>query len=103
MIAETADSAPHPRKRRGWLVAGIIGIALVILVVVHLISGKKAKPAPSVQVVSVAAAILGEMPETLNELGTVTPIATVNVLPQLSGYLRAAGYHEGKDGGKRTV
>jgi multidrug efflux system membrane fusion protein len=97
MIAETADSAPHPRKRRGWLIAGIIGIALIILVVVHLISGKKSKPAASVQVVSVAAAILGEMPETLNELGTVTPIATVNVLPQLSGYLTAVGYHEGED------
>jgi len=76
MIADTADSAPHPRKRRGWLIAGVIGIALIILVIVHLISGKKAKPAPSVQVVSVASAILGEMPETLNELGTVTPIAT---------------------------
>jgi membrane fusion protein, multidrug efflux system len=97
MIAETADSAPHPRKRRGWFIAGIIGIALIILVIVHLVSGKKAKPAPSVQVVSVASAILGEMPETLNELGTVTPIATVNVLPQLSGYLTAVGYHEGED------
>jgi len=97
MIAETADAAPHPRKRRSWLIAGIIGIGLIILVIVHLISGKKAKPAPSAQVVSVASAILGEMPETLNELGTVTPIATVNVLPQLSGYLTAVGYHEGED------
>jgi multidrug efflux system membrane fusion protein len=96
MIAETADPARPPRKR-GWLIAGIIGIALIVLVIVHLISGKKAKPPPSVQVVSVAHAILGEMPETLNELGTVTPIATVNVLPQLSGYLTAVGYHEGED------
>jgi multidrug efflux system membrane fusion protein len=97
MIAETADSAPHPRKRRGWLIAGIIGIALIILIVVHLVSGKKTKPAPAAQVVSVAPAILGEMPETLNELGTVTPIATVNVLTQLSGYLTVVGYHEGED------
>jgi membrane fusion protein, multidrug efflux system len=97
MIAETADSAPHSHKGRGWLIAGIIGIALIILVIVHLINGKKSKPVPSAQVVSVAAAILGEMPETLNELGTVTPIATVNVLPQLSGYLTAVGYHEGED------
>jgi multidrug efflux system membrane fusion protein len=97
MIAETADSAPHSRKGRGWFIAGIIGIALIILVVVHLISGKKAKPAPSAQVVSVATAVLGEMPETLDELGTVTPIATVNVLPQLSGYLTVVAYHEGED------
>jgi multidrug efflux system membrane fusion protein len=97
MIAETADSAPHSRKGRGWLIAGIIGIALIILVVVHLISGKKPKPVPSAQVVSVATAVLGEMPETLDELGTVTPIATVNVLPQLSGYLTVVAYHEGED------
>ena len=37
------------------------------------------------------------MPETLSELGPVTPIATVNVLPQLSGYLTAVGYKEGED------
>src|SRR3984885_1505641 len=97
MIAETADPAPHPRKRRGWLIAGIIGGVLLILVIVHLVSGKKAKPTASAQVVSVATVTLGEMPETLNELGTVTPIATVNVLPQLSGYLTAVGYHEGED------
>ena len=97
MIAETADHVPHPRKRRGWLIAGLVGIALVILVVVQLVRGRKAKPAPSVQVVSAAVVSLGEMPETLNELGTVTPIATVNVLPQLSGYLTAVGYHEGED------
>jgi multidrug efflux system membrane fusion protein len=97
MIAETADHVPHPRKRRGWLIAGLVAIALIILVVVQLVRGKKAKAAPSVQVVSAAVVTLGEMPETLNELGTVTPIATVNVLPQLSGYLTAVGYHEGED------
>lgn len=37
------------------------------------------------------------MPETLSELGTVTPTATVTVLPQLSGYLTAVGYREGQD------
>jgi membrane fusion protein, multidrug efflux system len=37
------------------------------------------------------------MPETLSELGTMTPIATVTVLPQLSGYLTEVGYKEGQD------
>jgi membrane fusion protein, multidrug efflux system len=97
MSIDTADPALHPRKRRGWLIAAIIGIVLIILVIVHLVTGKKAKPVPAAQVVSAATAVLGEMPETLNELGTVTPIATVNVLPQLSGYLTAVGYHEGDD------
>jgi membrane fusion protein, multidrug efflux system len=98
MIAETADpAAPHTRNQRGWLIAGAVGVVLIGLVIVHLVSGKKAKPTPSAQVVSVASVVLGDMPETLNELGTVTPTATVNVLPQLSGYLTAVGYHEGED------
>jgi membrane fusion protein, multidrug efflux system len=97
MTADPADHAPHQRKRRGWLIVGIIGLVLLVLVIIHLVGGKKAKPTPSAQVVSAAAAVLGEMPESLNELGTVTPVATVNVLPQLSGYLTAVGYHEGED------
>ena len=44
-----------------------------------------------------AKAVSGAMPETLSELGTVTPTATVTVLPQLSGYLTAVGYQEGQD------
>jgi membrane fusion protein, multidrug efflux system len=97
MTADPADHAPHERKWRGWLIAAIVLVVVLILVVVHMVSGRKPKPTPSAQVVSAAAAVLGEMPETLNELGTVTPIATVNVLPQLSGYLTAVGYHEGED------
>jgi len=49
------------------------------------------------QVVSVANATLGSMPVVLSELGTVTPNATVTVLPQLSGYLTAVGYREGQN------
>jgi len=49
------------------------------------------------QVVKVAQAISGDMPETLTELGTVSPIATVTVQPQLSGYLTEVGYREGQD------
>ncbi len=47
--------------------------------------------------VKVAKATSGDMPEILTELGTVTPIATVTVLPQLSGYLTEVGYQEGQD------
>jgi multidrug efflux system membrane fusion protein len=70
---------------------------LLVLVLFHLFGGKKQKAATPPQVVTTATATLGDMPETLSELGTVTPIATVNVLPQLSGYLTAVGYKEGED------
>jgi membrane fusion protein, multidrug efflux system len=97
MTADMTNVAPPPRKRRGLLIAGIVGLVLLVLVLFHLFGGKKQKAGPAAQVVSTATAILGDMPETLNELGTVTPIATVNVLPQLSGYLTAVGYKEGED------
>ncbi len=64
---------------------------------VHLFERKPAARGGAPQVVKVAHATRGDMPETLAELGTVTPIATVTVLPQLSGYLTEVGYKEGQD------
>jgi len=46
--------------------------------------------------VGAAKAVTGSMPITLDELGTVTPIATVTVLPQLSGYLTDVAFTEGE-------
>lgn len=88
--------APAPRNR-GRLILLIVIVALVILVGYHLMQGKKARTGTPAQVVSVSTATLGDMPEMLDELGTVTPTATVNVLPQLSGYLTEVGYKEGQD------
>jgi multidrug efflux system membrane fusion protein len=48
------------------------------------------------QSVGVAKAVSGSMPVTLTELGTVTPVATVTVLPQISGYLTAVPFTEGE-------
>ncbi len=93
-------SATPTTKRSGRSLRWILILAAVILIAVVLMHlfGQKATPhgAPP-QVVTVAQAVQGDMPEILSELGTVTPIATVNVLPQLSGYLTAVGYQEGQD------
>lgn len=97
MSTNVPAPAGRLRKRRGLLVAAVIGIALLVLVIFHLADGKKARTGAPPQVVSTATAAVGDMPETLNELGTVTPVATVNVLPQLSGYLTSVGYQEGQD------
>ncbi len=98
MTAPTPAAAGHPpRKGRGLWIAIVVIVILVVIVIFHLLNGKKARVGTPAQVVSVATATLGSMPETLSELGTVTPIATVNVLPQLSGYLTAVGYQEGQD------
>ncbi|MFM0627188.1 efflux RND transporter periplasmic adaptor subunit [Paraburkholderia xenovorans] len=92
-----ASSIPVKRPRRGRIVLALVVLALIALVVFHLLRSKAPKPGVAPQVVTVAAATTGPMPETLSELGTVTPVATVTVLPQLSGYLTAVGYREGQD------
>ncbi|PRY00091.1 multidrug efflux system membrane fusion protein [Paraburkholderia sp. BL25I1N1] len=48
------------------------------------------------QPVRVAAATQGEMPVVLTALGTVTPLANVTVLPQLSGVLQDVYFKEGQ-------
>lgn len=48
------------------------------------------------QPVQVAAATQGEMPIVLSALGTVTPLASVTVKTQLSGYLQSVAFQEGQ-------
>ena len=92
-----APGAAPPRKRRGRWILALIVVVLIALVVMHVLRGKKPVRAAAPQVVTVAPATLGAMPVTLDALGTVTPVATVTVLPQLSGYLTEVGYREGQD------
>ncbi len=91
-----ATPEPPRRRRAAWILAGVIG-ALVVVVLIRLLTSKPPPRGAAPQVVEVARAGEGSMPEILTELGTVTPIATVTVLPQLSGYLTRVGYREGED------
>jgi len=91
-------SPANPKHRQLWrLLLVLLVLLALVLIIVHLLSHKEVKRGAPPQVVSVASATLGAMPEVLNELGTVTPTATITVLPQLSGYLTAVGYKEGQD------
>lgn len=87
----------RPRRSHLRLILIAVGAVLIILILVHLFAPKPPPRGEAPQVVNVAKAASGSMPETLTELGTVTPDATVTVLPELSGYLTAVGYHEGQD------
>jgi len=97
-MSEIQD-APPAASRHHWVrwLLGTVAAVLLIFVLVHLFEQKKPVRAAAPQMVKVAKAASGDMPETLNELGTVTPVATVTVLPQLSGYLTEVGYKEGQD------
>jgi len=98
-MSEAQDTPPatRPRNPRMRWILGAVAVVLLVLVIVHLFTRKRPAAAAAPQVVRVAQATRGDMPETLAELGTVTPIATVTVLPELSGYLTQVGYREGED------
>ncbi len=86
---------PKPKRRRRWWIVALI-IVLIALVAYWKHSGKQPAHAAAAQAVGVAKVVSGSMPETIEALGTVTPTATVTVLPQLSGYLTDVGFTEGQ-------
>ena len=97
---EVSQPVSTPVKRRHrWRTAAALAIPalLAALIAYHLMHRKAPRVRRSAQVVTVAPATRGDMPETLSELGTVTPIASVTVLPELSGYLTNVAYREGQD------
>lgn len=92
------SAAPVKRSRRGLIIVALILAVLIGLVIWHVLKGgKQTKRGNPAQVVTVMPATLGDMPQTLSALGTVTPYATVTVLPQLSGYLTEVPFKEGQD------
>ncbi len=97
MSGETVEAAAghSPWRRRILITLAIVITAIVIhRLIAHHKMAQTGEPPQSVQVKAV---FTGDMPETLFALGTVTPTATVTVVPQLSGYLTAVGFTEGED------
>src|ERR1700751_5703445 len=95
-------SRPSRRSRLRWLFWVLLALAIIGAAVWDFprpstqptTSGRNQTGAPvPVGVVPVAK---GDMPVILNQLGTVTPLATVTVKTQLSGYLTEVGFQEGQ-------
>ncbi len=86
------------KSRRGRWIIAIIVLVLIGIVLWHWLGGAAKKQHVQAQTVSVAKAVRGDIPVTLDEIGTVTPTATVTVLPNasVSGYLVRVAYHEGQ-------
>jgi multidrug efflux system membrane fusion protein len=88
----------HPRLHRTLTV--VVALAVLALVVWWLVSDAKKSDLPrgmgGPQPVGVATAVKGPIDVTLNALGTVTPLATVSVRPQVSGQVVRFSFREGQ-------
>jgi multidrug efflux system membrane fusion protein len=103
-----APLPPGPvRPRRGGLLRGllivlVVGGAIGALFYYHPWArtagrgGAAGHYGDAPQAVRTAPAVTGDMPVVLNELGTVTPLATVTVQTQISGYLQQVAFTEGQ-------
>ncbi|MBI3513501.1 MAG: MdtA/MuxA family multidrug efflux RND transporter periplasmic adaptor subunit [Proteobacteria bacterium] len=114
MIDQTADKArglrpaPLTRSRRPGRLWRVVAWTLVILLLLAGLAWivwprQAAQPARGGRFsttgpmpVSVLAAEKGDVPITLNALGTVTPLATVTVKTQINGQLTRIAFQEGQ-------
>jgi membrane fusion protein, multidrug efflux system len=97
------DASHLPWSTRKKLLWAIIAIVLVVLLVLGLRYRASTAPVPAGRfgaggplAVGVGQVTAGDMPITVNALGTVTPLATVTVHPQINGPLINIAFTEGQ-------
>jgi len=86
------------RQRVLWIVAGLVLLAALSWIILrpHTQPGRAPRVNTPMPVVT-AQAQQGDMPVTINGLGTVTPLAMVTVRTQISGQLIQIGFQEGQE------
>ena len=91
-------SSRNPRLSRVvWFAAGLALLGLLIWAIYPpKATGRRGLINQGAQPVGVAKAIDGDINETLNALGTVTPLATATVRPQVGGMLVKLNFIEGQ-------
>ena len=91
-------SGDNPRLSRVvWFAVGLSLLALLIWAIYPSnSSGRRGMINQGAQPVGVAQAVSGDINVTLNALGTVTPLATATVRPQVGGMLIKINFTEGQ-------
>ncbi len=107
-IVEPAIVETAPRRRRNWLLWIVVVAGLAAAAVYAWKKYESAapsakpeeasggRPAQPPQTVRVAPVITGDMPLTIDALGTVTPFETVTIRTQIAGTLQNVGFTEGQ-------
>jgi membrane fusion protein, multidrug efflux system len=101
-----AEAPPgHPpevrrRRRIAWVVGLLALLALLALLIQHRLAGQARPPFGAMMggplPVSVAKVTTADVPVVIDALGTVTPLATVNVRPQVTGPIVKLAFREGQ-------
>jgi multidrug efflux system membrane fusion protein len=105
--ADLAPAAPAARRgRRVWWIIGIVALVILLLIGLRYRASHTAAPVGGRGLggrglggplaVGVAKVGTGDVPITVNALGTVTPLATVTVHPQINGPLTKIAFTEGQ-------
>jgi multidrug efflux system membrane fusion protein len=96
MVSRASGAALTRTGRMRAAIGALIGfVFLAVLLGRHAASKDKKAQVAAVPTVAVAAAQREEVPIILQALGTVTPLSTVTVRSQISGYLVAVTASEG--------
>ena len=85
-------------ERTMWVVLGLVALVLFVWAILpgQNAGNQRGFGAGGPQPVGVAKAAKGNIDVTLDALGTVTPLATVTVRPQVSGQLLRVNFQEGQ-------
>ena len=103
-------TTPQPDVKSGTFSKTRIAVGLIIVILLGLgvyqigrwvlapqpATGRRAQLQAGLQSVGAATVTLNSVPVVVNALGTVTPIATITVQSQISGYLTNASFTEGQ-------
>src|SRR5260370_34320116 len=95
--------SPRPRRRWGRRLVWLLLVAAIVAAAVWYFPRPQTQPqqggrgqAGAPVPIGVSPVEKGDMPVSLSQLGTVTPLATVTVKTQISGYLVQVGFQEGQ-------
>jgi membrane fusion protein, multidrug efflux system len=89
------------RRRIIWLSGLAVVIALIVWVIHHRLASQAGEPSMAAMMggplpVSIATVTTADVPEVIDALGTVTPLATVTVRPQVTGTIVKIAFTEGQ-------
>lgn len=107
--ASVQSPRPPRRSRKGlYVLLAVVLVAVVVLVWKHPWTGdnkivRGRPPGDQATSVTVARADIGDIQVSVASLGTVTPLTTVTVKSQISGYLMAIDFTEGQEVKKGDV